>query len=1094
MEGQLASFSFCYAPPASNEYVITNENEGETLRSELRDTCEAAMSRHCCQIALAAAPDATLPSIKPHAPLVDTPTDYNLTLTGPYTTVMAARGDLLQNCPLKINVTVKIPVKDCPPTAVLQKHFATIENETQTNISLVLPPAHRSSLISEHRVSIVITGLPDHAEHARVRILVTLDEIAKLHSDILRVPLKLHNLICGRKRAGLQPIIDETLTSIYFPSPFADLESIMETAAVTDGGATPLMEEMAPPIYITGDQVSVSRVKDMLSKLAVQKAKSMYHKDAVLHGRKLDWMLLHRRDELRKIMHDNGSFIAFPPLGSVEGGDSVTVYAENRVNAERTLRSLNFLACSVYQACFFYNNRDTAIYGAETGGVPNFFSNMPSVSSLMAQLSRLSGAEVMYKSEPGCIEVLGTERAVRNVYQRLNEIPFLKMFHCSSVFNVELSNEQREFISGKKSGKINKIMKTSGARIKFIPFSDYNFVIEVESTSLAKALDGLTMLQEELPAEISFFVPEAYHKRIIGVGGKNIQRIMKKYGVYVKFSNAEEFAALGGYYDNEDNVVARTPMKNQINLDNLRHAVMELVNPRDKDFATQTVLIPFRMQRPLLREHGAYLSELTKKTNTRIMWPDDELANDAVTLVGPEAQVGQAAQMLRAIVPEVYELRVPRSSALTAALISETFQETIVAKFDREFGIHVDVHSAPPPPPSMSSSSPSPTTTTTPVTTTAPAATTSSSSTASDQQQSSPQPAQQTGNTAAASAPTSPSRSTPASSPTIVSDTDYVIPLKLNMSSLEFLPTALELLIGYLQKHHVTLYDTTTPKASLATTPSSSSARMTSSATTPRVKSPVPLVDSFSHFGSKVLPSMLPSEHPRPHSSFSGFSLFDYPASNDFTASPSPFEPWNNFRDLSSGGSPTMAPSAAAAAAAAASASASAGPSPSTSRRADNIRAIFDNSPADDNKHRMSMPAVIGSQRGLAAPFRATAGPTSVTAAGNPSNASAGSAINNMDIWLNPSHHQPSTSSLNAFGMDMGGFSSGSGASTPSVFNDFYQTYPSVGRNTNQNQQNQQHSHFASNIYPTSSSSTGSNNSLQSAGHQDDRSMNFKRC
>lgn len=32
----------------------------------------------------------------------------------------------------------------------------------------------------------------------------------------------------------------------------------------------------------------------------------MYHKDAVLHSRKLDWMLLHRRDELRKIMRDNG--------------------------------------------------------------------------------------------------------------------------------------------------------------------------------------------------------------------------------------------------------------------------------------------------------------------------------------------------------------------------------------------------------------------------------------------------------------------------------------------------------------------------------------------------------------------------------------------------------------------------------------------------------------------------------------------------------------------------------------------------------------------------------------------------------------------
>jgi hypothetical protein len=32
----------------------------------------------------------------------------------------------------------------------------------------------------------------------------------------------------------------------------------------------------------------------------------MYHKDTALYARKIDWLLLHRRDELRKIMHDNG--------------------------------------------------------------------------------------------------------------------------------------------------------------------------------------------------------------------------------------------------------------------------------------------------------------------------------------------------------------------------------------------------------------------------------------------------------------------------------------------------------------------------------------------------------------------------------------------------------------------------------------------------------------------------------------------------------------------------------------------------------------------------------------------------------------------
>ena len=155
----------------------------------------------------------------------------------------------------------------------------------------------------------------------------------------------------------------------------------------------------------------------------------------------------------------------------------------------------------------------------------------------------------------------------------------IQSFHHEIRFQIELANEHREFISGKKNGKINKIMQMTNAKIKFETFNEHNFLIDLAGND-SGALHGLSMLQEELPAEISFHVPEAYHKRIIGVGGRSIQRIMKKYGVYVKFSNAEEFAALGGYADNEDNVVARTPAKNAMNLDNLKQSVMELVNPK----------------------------------------------------------------------------------------------------------------------------------------------------------------------------------------------------------------------------------------------------------------------------------------------------------------------------------------------------------------------------------------------------------------------------------------------------------------------------------------------------------------------------------
>src|SRR5258708_26170371 len=121
-------------------------------------------------------------------------------------------------------------------------------------------------------------------------------------------------------------------------------------------------------------------------------------------------------------------------------------------------------------------------------------------------------------------------------------------------------------------------MQTTNVKIKFETFNDYNFLIDIASND-ASILQGLTLLQEELPAEISFHVPESYHKRIIGVGGRSIQRIMKKYGVYVKFSNAEEVGALGGDDGNDDNVVVRTPAKNTTKLDNLKQYLIELVDP-----------------------------------------------------------------------------------------------------------------------------------------------------------------------------------------------------------------------------------------------------------------------------------------------------------------------------------------------------------------------------------------------------------------------------------------------------------------------------------------------------------------------------------
>ncbi|KAG8843288.1 hypothetical protein FRB91_003475, partial [Serendipita sp. 411] len=258
-------------------------------------------------------------------------------------------------------------------------------------------------------------------------------------------------------------------------------------------------------------------------------------------------------------------------------------------------------------------------------------------------ISSTTSCDAIYKNN--CFEFHGLEPDVTKAVALMMEQDIVRPFGHEIHFQIEMANEHRDFISGKKNGKINKIMQLSNVVIKFETLNDFNFIISVQGND-STALPGLGFLKEELPAEISFHVPEVYHKRIIGVGGKSIQKIMKKYGTFVKFSNQEEYNAIGGYHDNDDNVLARTPAKNTANLENLRQAIMELVAPKDKDFMTERIDVPRRYHRALLGESSIFIHDIERKSACKVRFPDRELAEDYVDIFGPDAQVHIAAAML----------------------------------------------------------------------------------------------------------------------------------------------------------------------------------------------------------------------------------------------------------------------------------------------------------------------------------------------------------------------------------------------------------------------------------------------------------------
>lgn len=132
--------------------------------------------------------------------------------------------------------------------------------------------------------------------------------------------------------------------------------------------------------------------------------------------------------------------------------------------------------------------------------------------------------------------------------------------------SLTVPSETGNFICGKKMGKIFKI----DSSILQVFYTNENTIFKM--TGLAKeCLRCYTQLFDEFPHEMCFYIDRKLHKKIIGMDGCIIQRIMKKYNFYVKFLNSKEAENM----DLEGNVILRTPRKNK---DVLEEAKSEIYN------------------------------------------------------------------------------------------------------------------------------------------------------------------------------------------------------------------------------------------------------------------------------------------------------------------------------------------------------------------------------------------------------------------------------------------------------------------------------------------------------------------------------------
>lgn len=94
------------------------------------------------------------------------------------------------------------------------------------------------------------------------------------------------------------------------------------------------------------------------------------------------------------------------------------------------------------------------------------------IRTMLSDICTNSGADVGF--DKLTFSINGSDDAVKAAMMVIYQIPFVKRAQYQIRVKIELANEHKEFVSGKKNGKINKIMGQSMDRRSFGLLSQAN--------------------------------------------------------------------------------------------------------------------------------------------------------------------------------------------------------------------------------------------------------------------------------------------------------------------------------------------------------------------------------------------------------------------------------------------------------------------------------------------------------------------------------------------------------------------------------------------------------------------------------------------
>lgn len=263
-------------------------------------------------------------------------------------------------------------------------------------------------------------------------------------------------------------------------------------------------------------------------------------------------------------------------------------------------------------------------------------------------------------------------------------------------YRIEVLNDLRDFIAGKKNGKIIRIMNAARVSIKLFPLNEHSFFIDLFSENSLSSTTGLKLLEDELASEMGFYIPVTYHKKAIGAGGLTIQAIMRKYNVFIKFSSGFDCNPNGPIKLRCNNVLIRCPTKNAKEIKPAQKELQSIVSDRSQEHGNTFVNLTRSHMRIMLAQRANFSSDVETKTNSIIILPEANRLEDPTNTIEIKGVLGTsetAARLIKAMLPEDYEFKVAFSTRFEM-LVNENdseFYQKIIFPFRVNLNMEVQV-------------------------------------------------------------------------------------------------------------------------------------------------------------------------------------------------------------------------------------------------------------------------------------------------------------------------------------------------------------------------------------------------------------------